>query len=179
MKTVIFAATAAASVALAAPAFAQDGAPFSGPRIEALTGYDAVKTNGNGLGTPDGVLYGVGIGYDLRAGGAVVGLEAELMDSTASVDVVGGDIDAARDIYVGARIGAPIGQNLLAYAKAGYSNARINTPTFRENGDGFRVGGGLEYNLGNNLFAKAEYRYSNYEADVERHQLVGGVGIRF
>lgn len=179
MKTVIFAATAAASIALTAPAFAQDDTSFSGPRIEALTGYDAVKTNGNGLGTPDGVLYGVGLGYDLRAGNAVIGLETELMDSTASRDVVGGDVDAARDIYVGGRVGTLIGPNALAYAKAGYTNARVNTPTFRENGDGIRVGGGLEYDFGNKIFAKAEYRYSNYEQDVERHQLVGGVGIRF
>lgn len=178
MKTVIFAAMTAACV-LATPAFAQDDTPFSGPRVEALTGYDSVHTNSNGLGKPDGVLYGAGIGYDLRAGNAVVGVEAELLDSTASRAVTGGDVDAARDIYIGGRVGVPVSTNLLAYAKAGYTNARINTPTFRENGDGWRVGGGLEYDLGNKLFVKAEYRYSNYEQDVERHQAVAGVGVRF
>ncbi len=174
MKTVIFAAAAAASLALAAPAFAQAD-NFSGFRAEALAGYDAVKTNSNGLGTPDGLLYGLGLGYDLRAGGAVVGLEGEIADSTASR----GAIDAARDIYVGARVGLPLGPQMLAYAKAGYANGRVNTPAFRQNGDGFRLGGGLEYALGGNLFVKAEYRYTNYEQDVERHQLVGGLGVRF
>ena len=178
MKTVIFAATAAACI-LATPAMAQDDTPFSGPRAEALTGYDKVNTNSNGLGSPDGVIYGIGLGYDLRAGNAVVGVEAELADSTASRNVTGGDVDAARDIYIGARVGVPIGTNLLAYAKAGYTNARVNTPTFRENGDGLRVGGGLEYDLGNKLFVKAEYRYSNYEQDIERHQAVAGLDIRF
>ena len=95
MKTVIFAATAAACI-LATPAMAQDDTPFSGPRAEALTGYDKVNTNSNGLGSPDGVIYGIGLGYDLRAGNAVVGVEAELADSTASRNVTGGDVDAAR-----------------------------------------------------------------------------------
>jgi outer membrane immunogenic protein len=33
--------------------------------------------------------------------------------------------------------------------------------------------------LGTNSFAKAEYRYSNYEQGVERHQVMGGFGFRF
>lgn len=176
MKTVIFAATAAACIALSAPAFAQDkSAPFTGAHIEGLAGYDAVKTNSNGLGTPGGFLYGVGLGYDLRAGGAIVGLEGELSDSTASR----AGIDATRDIYVGGRIGVPISPSVLAYVKAGYSNARIEGAGLDRNGDGVRVGAGLEYDLGNKLFAKAEYRYTNYEQDVERHQVLGGIGIRF
>jgi len=176
MKTVIFAATAAACIALSAPAFAQDqSTPFTGAHIEGLAGYDAVKTNSNGLGTPGGFLYGVGLGYDLRAGGAIVGLEGELSDSTASR----AGIDAARDLYVGARVGVPVSKNVLAYVKAGYSNARIEGAGLDQNGSGVRVGAGLEYDLGNKLFAKTEYRYTNYEQDVERHQVLGGVGIRF
>jgi outer membrane immunogenic protein len=179
MKTVIFAAITAAFTALAAPAFAQDDTTFSGPRVEALTGYDSVKTNGNGLGNPDGFLYGAGLGYDFRRGNAVFGIDAELTDSTASVNTVAGPIDATRDIYVGGRAGLVLGTKALAYVKAGYSNARIEGAGFNNNGDGLRVGAGLEYDLGNKLFAKAEYRYTNYEQDVERHQLLGGIGIRF
>ena len=179
MKTVIFAATAAALATLTAPAFAQNEPTFSGPRVEALAGYDSVHTNSNGLGKPDGVLYGAGVGYDIRRGNAVFGLDAELTDSTASVNTTAGSIDATRDIYVGGRAGLVIGTKTLAYVKAGYSNARIEGAGFNNNGDGLRVGAGLEYDFGNKLFAKAEYRYTNYEQDVERHQLLGGVGIRF
>ena len=39
MKTVIFAAIAAATV-VSAPAFAQDAAPFTGPRAGITAGYD-------------------------------------------------------------------------------------------------------------------------------------------
>lgn len=180
MKTVIFAATAAAAVTFSAPAFAQNDATFSGPRAEVIAGYDAVKTGNNGLGTPDGFLYGVGLGYDLRVGGAVLGAEAEIADSTTSRNLVGGGkLESDRDIYVGARIGAPIGDKALAYVKAGWTNARLEAGSFGSNHDGIRVGGGLEYNLFSNLYVKGEYRYSNYEANVERHQIVGGLGIRF
>ena len=177
MKTVILAAMTAA-IALSAPAVAQEGS-FVGPRAEVITGYDAVKTNSNGLGTPDGVLYGVGLGYDFNLGGAVAGIETEIADSSTKRNFAGGSIKAARDIYVGGRIGVPLGENMLAYAKAGYTNARIETAGVGDNGDGVRVGGGLEYKLGTNMFVKAEYRYSNYQDDVERHQIVGGLGLRF
>jgi len=59
MKTVILAAVAAAAVA--APAFAQDAAPFTGPRAGVTIGYDSVK------GFKDGASYGVSAGYDARS----------------------------------------------------------------------------------------------------------------
>lgn len=178
MKTVIFAA-AAAVVLSATPAFAQDDS-FVGPRAEVIAGYDAIKTNSNDLGTPDGFLYGFGLGYDVRVSGAVLGLEAEYSDSTAKLNLGGGDsVDAARDLYVGARAGLPLGDTALVYVKAGYTNGRIEAGSVFADSDGVRVGGGVEYKLGANLFLKGEYRYSNYKYDLERHQVVGGVGIRF
>lgn len=178
MKTVIFAAMTAA-LALSAPAFAQDGSTFVGPRAEAIVGYDAVKTNGNGAGTPDGLLYGVGLGYDFNLGSLVAGVEAEIADSTTKRTLGNVTVETDRDIYVGGRIGAPIGDMALLYAKAGYTNARIETAGFGDNGDGVRVGAGIEYKLASNLYVKGEYRYSNYQDDVERHQVVGGLGLRF
>jgi len=177
MKTVIFAAAAAALLS-ASPAFAQ-GDSFVGPRAEVIAGYDAVNTNG--LGTPDGFLYGAVLGYDLRAGSGVFGVEAELADATTKRNFVGGgSIDAARDIYVGARAGLPLGDIALAYVKAGYTNARFEADGLgSETLDGIRLGAGLEYKLAANLFLKGEYRYSNYERDVVRHQVVGGLGMRF
>lgn len=179
MKTVIFAAVAAVS-AVSAPAFAQEAAPFTGARAEAIVGYDKLDTNDAFVGKPDGFLYGLGLGYDMQLGGAVLGIEGEIADSTAKRDLGGFDLDAARDLYIGARAGFVAGDRALVYAKAGYTNARIETEGFGgENGDGVRVGAGVEYKLGGQLFAKGEYRYSNYEAGVERHQVVGGLGIRF
>lgn len=180
MKTVIFAAVSAAALAVSAPAFAQEAAPFTGPRAEVIVGYDKLDTNGSFIGNPDGFLYGIGLGYDMQVGNAVLGVEAEAADSTTKRNFFGTDVDAARDLYVGARAGFIAGDKALIYVKAGYTNARIKTEGFGgDNGDGVRVGAGVEYKLGGQLFVKGEYRYSNYEGDVERQQIVGGLGIRF
>lgn len=192
MKKFILAALAA--TAMATPALAQDAAPFTGFRLEGLVGYDHVKGNGGGR---DGVAYGIGAGYDFQLGGAVLGIEGEAMDSSAkgcdTNFITATDricANAKRDLYAGARIGAAVSPNTLLYAKAGYTNARFGvtytdsaTPTAnfsaRDNLDGIRVGAGVEQKFGQNLYAKAEYRYSNYEQGISRHQVVGGIGFRF
>jgi outer membrane immunogenic protein len=179
---------------VATPAFAQDVAPFSGVRIEGIVGYDTTDVEDENA---DGVVYGVGVGYDVQAGNVVFGIDAEANDS--SVDqCVGGTIVAndqlcgtlGRDLYAGGRIGAVLGSNALLYARAGYTNARVGLAydhptdntldvTTTDNLDGVRVGAGLEYALGSNSFVKAEYRYSNYEQGFDRHQAVAGFGFRF
>lgn len=172
-----FVAAAFAATAFATPAFAQtDANAFTGFRVEGLIGYDAVSVPG--LKNPDGILYGIGAGYDFNAGGVILGIEADITDSTAKVKLAGPDVVTDRDIYVGARAGAVLGSALL-YAKAGYTNARLEQGAIHENGDGVRLGVGAEYVLGGNMFLKTEYRYSNYEGDVSRHQVVGGFGLRF
>lgn len=190
-KTVALLATASIAAA-ATPAFAQDDTDgtFTGPRVEALLGYDvsqAGSTADNDADEDDdqsieGVNYGVGIGYDFNAGGVVLGLEGEYTDSTAETDFDGGDpetfglgtLDTGRDLYVGARVGVLAAPDLLVYAKGGYTNARYNLDsTFdgdeyrsKIDTDGYRVGAGVEYALSNRTYAKVEYRYSNY-SDAE------------
>ena len=182
MRKYIVAALLAGS--FAAPAYAQDSAPLSGFRLEGIAGYETADA--------DGIAYGVGLGYDFQMGGAIVGLEGEAMLSGIDKCVVEtGDslcVDAGRDLYVGARAGAAIGANSIAYVKAGYTNARFevvfdpavgNTVSEDGNLDGVRVGGGFQFGLGRNLYAKAEYRYSNYEDGFDKHQGVVGLGLRF
>jgi outer membrane immunogenic protein len=192
MKKYILAALAATAVAT--PALAQDAAPFTGFRLEGLVGYDNLRGNGGGR---DGVAYGVGAGYDFQLGGAVLGVEGEVMDSSAkgcdtnfiaTTDRI--CANAKRDLYAGARVGFAVAPSTLLYAKAGYTNARVgvnytdtatpaNNFATRSNLDGIRVGGGVEQKFGQNLYAKAEYRYSNYEQGLSRHQVLGGIGFRF
>jgi outer membrane immunogenic protein len=198
MRKLVLAALAAS--AISAPAFAQDST-FTGPRVEALVGYDAAKDGTDGdRASKDGVTYGGAIGYDVQLGGAVIGAEAELTGSGVGTRtnnlLVAGDrfrADLGRDIYVGARAGVAITPTTLLYAKGGYTNARVettyetgNTKTeIHEDMEGFRVGAGAEFKLSNNMYLKGEYRYSNYgkidgyDIDIDRHQVVAGVGIRF
>ncbi|CAM3073671.1 Outer membrane protein beta-barrel domain-containing protein [Sphingomonas antarctica] len=191
MRTIISAALVS-TIALAAPAMAQDRAPFTGARAEAVVGYDRVQAGG---GHEDGVTYGGQAGYDFQAGHFVAGIEGEATGS--STDACDGPgsvaspnlcVKAGRDLYAGGRIGAVVGGNTLLYAKAGYTNARVRltssdgtttTTLGGKNLDGVRVGAGIEHKFGGNFYGKAEYRYSNYEQGVSRHGVLAGVGVRF
>lgn len=174
MKSVAFAVLAAATIVT--PAVAAEEAPFAGPRVETVVGYDALNLNTAGISNPDGVAYGIGAGYDLQSGILVYGAEVEVTDSSTKIAIAGAK--AQRDIYGGVRVGYAMGDTLL-YTKLGYTNARFSAFGAAVNADGIRAGLGLEYLLGGNVYAKGEYRYSNYEAGIERHQLLAGVGVRF
>lgn len=182
----VLAAALVASSALAAPAFAQEVNPvFTGPRIAVLGGYDGIQPGSSedadidGVDqTVDGFLYGVEAGYDFAFGGALVGVEAELSDSSGKVETNRvdpntfgfGEVSTGRDIYLGLRAGVLATPSTLVYAKGGYTNARLNvlggdgTTVLDENFelDGWRIGAGAEQAIGTNAFAKLEYRYSNY-----------------
>jgi outer membrane immunogenic protein len=192
MRKLIVAALAAST--LATPALAEGRGPFTGVRVEGLAGWDRPQANGDHA---DGVAYGVGAGFDFQAGGAVLGIEGEASKSTAKECIdsfaIAGDrlcSKTGRDLYVGGRVGGVVGRATLLYAKAGYTNARSEA-TYNSNLagsaiarshanlDGFRVGAGVEQAVGRKAFVKAEYRYSNYEQGVDRHQVVAGLGIRF
>jgi outer membrane immunogenic protein len=186
------------------PAFAQEEAPFTGPHIEGLVGYDDVSEGQGDL------MYGIAGGYDFQFGGAIVGIEGEFADSdvggSASDLLAAGDsfsLNTDRDLYVGARVGVALSPTTLLYAKGGYTNAKFESRfddgagTVFNNGitaDGYRLGAGIEQKFalfGPSGFIKAEYRYSNYsnldigeddfdfDVDFDRHQAVVGVGVRF
>lgn len=217
----ILAALAVGTALSATPALAQDArATFTGPRIEATVGWDKSRS-GSSVDNDttrdldqsvDGLVYGGGIGFDAAVGdNFVVGAEAELTDSTAKAVNDGepntfnlGRVETGRDIYVGARAGFVVGENMLVYAKGGYTNARYNLVGTdgtvnldqRLDTDGWRAGAGVEMALSKNAFVKAEYRYSKYsnaefdfngttpdssrfKIDTDRHQVVASVGLRF
>lgn len=193
MRSMFVAALLAAAVAT--PALAQDGtAPFTGFHVDGLAGWDRLQAKN--AGHDDGVLYGLGAGYDIQHGNGIFGIEAEATDSTGKACVGSAtSVDprlcakADRDLYIGGRVGTTIGNGrTLLYAKAGYTNAREKLTQddgtgqltlAHQNLDGVRVGGGAEYSVGPNSFIKTEYRYSNYQDGISRHQVVAGFGFRF
>ena len=192
MRKYLFAALVAGTIAT--PAFAQDG-NLSGFRVEGLVGYDRPSIADEHA---SGVLYGVGAGYDSQSGNVVLGIEGEATESTGDERFTGvslpGDelrVSAGRDFYVGGRVGAVVGGNTLLYAKAGYTNARVRVDyedgtagtisdfTDATDLDGVRGGVGAQFGIGSNAYVRTEYRYSNYQDGVDRHQVVGGFGFRF
>ena len=168
----LYVAAAAAAFA-ATPAFAQDAAaPFSGGHIEAIAGFDSIHGGGD---AESGIAFGIAGGYDIRKDGAVFGIELEAADSTISDS----GVSASRDLYAGGRIGAVIGERGLLYAKLGYTNARASFAGTGVNFDGIRAGAGVEWMVGPHVSIRTEYRYSNYEDGLSRHQGVLGLGYRF
>ena len=186
MKKIMVAALLTGT-AIATPALAQDTTPtFTGPRVEAILGYDHIgagsdvdNQNGRDDQSIDGLLYGVGAGYDINLGSAVVGVEGEITDSTAkssrsnlTTDFGFGRVKAGRDLYVGARAGFLVNPATLLYVKGGYTNQKLGVlagDTSQQTDtsfklDGWRVGGGVERAISSNSFAKLEYRYSKYDS---------------
>jgi outer membrane immunogenic protein len=193
----------------ATPAFAQESAPFTGPHVEGIIGYDILKAPDADIDNgADGLLYGLNAGYDFQLGGAVAGIEGEVTGATSNQRgsdlLLTGDsarLKTDRDLYVGARLGFAVAPSTMLYVKGGYTNAKISAryndgtnPIINEGVtlDGYRLGAGIEqkFNLfGPSGFVKAEYRYSNYknldfgaadiDTDLDRHQILAGVGVRF
>jgi outer membrane immunogenic protein len=174
----IYCTAAAAALASATPVLAQDAAPATaapnGFRVEALVGYDRPGTDGFHF---DGVLFGVGAGYDLPVSNTVaLGLDVEASDSTAKKY----GVSTGRDLYAGGRISVALSPRTNLYVKGGYTNARVKLSGFGgANGDGFRLGAGGQYLISGKAYVGAEYRYSNYESDVDRHQVALTLGTRF
>ncbi|WP_037490697.1 outer membrane protein [Sphingobium indicum] len=168
MKTVIFAAIAAACVS--APAFAQDAAPFTGPRAGVTLGYDKI-------GGEEGVAYGVSAGYDLALAPRITGgVEVSLGDTT--IDDTG--LDVSRDLAASLRLGFVATPRVLAFGKVGYATTRFETAGVGVGFEGVRFGGGLEFAATPNTYISAEYQRTEYEQNLGgRDAAMVGVGFRF
>lgn len=160
-----------------APAHAAE--PFAGPHLAAVAGLDRTDA-GPGLGARDALLYGVAGGYDWRFGAAVIGAEAEIDGSTGRQTIAGAERRVGRSLYAGVRAGVIVSRDLLLFAKGGYANGRFGSsagPAYA--GDGFRIGGGVEYSVSRQIFVRGEYRYSDYGREARGQHFAGVIGYRF
>lgn len=178
--------SALVALTIAAPAFA---GTF---HADVHGGWDHVSVSGY---SKSGVAYGIAAGYDVDLGSkAFVGIEGSADDSStkacASDVLVLGDracVKAGRDLSVVGRIGYKLSDMHKIYALAGYANGRVKATyddgttsgSIASNGDGLRLGAGLQLGLGSHLYGKLEYRYTNYQSDFSRHQVLAGFGAAF
>lgn len=180
-------------------------AGYDNPRLTVAfdDGVDSFKeTDGT-----DGVVYGGEIGYDVPLGYSTAGVYAGLdfANTDFCSEVYGQDeacIEAGRNITVGIRGASQVSANALLYVKGGYSNGRLRLSyeDFEDiledvdasvNVEGFHLGAGGEIGFGSNTYAKLEYVYTDYDgdefegsdftagADLSRHQIMAGFGVRF
>jgi outer membrane immunogenic protein len=197
MRVQLFFLATVSSLVASSPAFAKDDARFTGVRVEVNSGYDSIRYDDGIAATPntlDSIRIGGAVGYDLPIGKVMtIGVEAGggysisgkvsgQAGSTAYRLTGGFDLDAS------VRVGARVAPSTLLFAKGGYARSefRLRTTvggaagsTVSDAEDGWRVGAGVEQSLGDHLYAKAEYRYTDYGDDVSRHQAIIGLGYRF
>lgn len=206
-----------AALAFTAPVAAKE---FPGARIEANVGFDSTRGKISYEDSSDpsndfsvdestsGVTYGGTIGYDFQlAGRWYLGIEGsvDFADNKRCEEVFGSDaacFSLKRNLAAGARIGTPLAKTTLFYVGAAYVNgkARVsytdqidpsNTIAASDTRDGYRLSAGIEQRISGNVFAKAEYRYSDYKdyevsdgvesvsLGFDRHQAVVALGVRF
>ena len=187
---------AAAAAALPASAMAQS---FDGPYVGVQAGWNQDKVDIPTATTVeaekrDAFVGGIYAGYDSQiAENIVLGVEGGFQ-ITADDDVVGPNslysVDQRYAFDVSARAGYVIGEDTLAYVRGGYANSRVRVTDLSaasagydsDNLDGWFVGGGVERKVLDNVSARVEYRYYQYDFgtdDIERHQVLAGVAYRF
>jgi len=143
-------AAAAASVAVASPALANEA------RVEARGGV--VWGGGNEEATA-----GLAVGYDFDMGSAAfIGAEV------AGDKVLAGGADIA--VGFTGRAGIKAGERTKLYVDGGY--------TVVEGEDTPHAGAGIEHKLGSNLYGKVYYRH-NFSDFVDTNTLGVGVGLKF
>lgn len=185
MKKYLIAAVAAAS--FASPAMAEF-------RAEVHGGVDVISAEGE---EEFGGVFGVGVGYDYndpeKRSFAGIELNADLStirECEEDLLVVGDELcaDFGRDLSVVFRGGVKPSPTSAVYILMGYSNLRAEAEFDDGAGtevsdhtdlDGIRLGAGYQQDFSGNMYGKIEYRYTNYEADVSRHQGLIGVGLKF
>ncbi|HEX8193150.1 MAG TPA: hypothetical protein VF552_09640 [Allosphingosinicella sp.] len=165
-------AASAATLFAATPAVAQDAPTsiFSGPRLGVTVG-----TGGDDVVDFDGATIGIDAGYDWDLGGAVVGIGAEYQTD------IGDDFFDVNETAIIARIGAKAGERALVYASGGYTHISSGATPFGDFGaDGYRIGGGVEFAVGDNgTSLKLEQRYLDYGNGADAFQTVAGLSFRF
>tara|TARA_B100001939_G_scaffold315853_1_gene301382 strand:- start:18752 stop:19312 length:561 start_codon:yes stop_codon:yes gene_type:complete len=186
MKKMMIALAGAALLSGTALASAQEGL-FHGPYAGVEVGYNDFNVDVDGVDVgADGFSYGGFFGYRSQmSNNLVLGLEARVGESTASIEEAGAKIDAGRQLGIDATIGTTLGSenNMLAFAFVGYENARL---TLKEAGmeesedlDGIRFGVGGEYALAQNLNLRATFAYTDYESDLRNIQFLTGLVYNF
>lgn len=174
--------------------------PYAGLHLGyGFSGHADDKTNGDNVGTK-GWLGGAFGGFNMQNGQFVYGAEADVNYSGVDGSNPAAGL-AARSRFDGSirgRAGVAVNDDILVYGTAGVAAERLRvTDTVVNQSDtnmliGYTVGAGTDIKLTEDVFARAEYRYSDYgsknfdlpgvgnpKIDSSNHRVTFGVGMKF
>jgi outer membrane immunogenic protein len=169
---------------------------WSGFYLGALLGYSwgDADTDPYGDTEAEGVDGGGYAGATWQFGNFVLGAEADVMASDVSSDNGAVTLDQGVHGSLRARAGIALDQFLL-YGTAGGAATEAELSGFGDSDDevlfGWTAGAGAEAMLTDNITARVEYRYTDYEdqtftlggaaadADLSTHSVRAGIGVQF
>lgn len=198
MKPVLAADIGQAAPVSAAPAPVAEApaANWSGYFIGALLGYTWGETNNAAVASPDfdGFDGGGYIGANYQWNQFVLGVEADALISGADGGAGGVSADQNWSASVRARAGISLDQFLI-YGTGGVaaSGVELGDATSSDSNTlwGWTLGAGAEALLKDNITARVEYRFTDYEgetytldsgtgdASLQTHTVRAGVGLKF
>lgn len=184
-------AGAALTVVATAPAMARS--PFDGAYVGAFAGYsdgDVDTTVGSiaddtGI---DGFTFGGYTGYGKTFDKLYIGGEAEIgytdLDGSGTVGSLSASYETDWSYGLSARAGYLVTPTVLAYGRVGYqwtefegtATSAATAVNFDRTFDGWRLGGGVEVAITDNLLSRVEYTYTDYDTyDLTAGASVGGL----
>jgi len=176
-----------AGVAMQAQA-ADNGGAFNGGYAGVLAGYESfnAKSTDTGIGSlaglsssgnygATGTTGGIFAGYGKEFGKFYLGAEAEasLGNAQEKTNITLGnsyvytDVQHKYDYGLSIRPGFLVSDNLLLYTRIGFVRSRFddNATDTNVNLNGLRLGLGTEFALSNNLNARLDWVYTNYQSN--------------
>ena len=172
---------------------------WAGPYAGLQLGYGfsgSVNGLGNDIGT-DGWTGGAFGGFNLQNGSFVYGLEADINYNDINGSNAGVDARSRFDGSLRARAGIAVNEDLLVYGTAGIAAEKLRlteiaTGTRDTNTMvGYTVGAGADVKLTEQVFARGEYRFTDYgsetfdigaasgDYDSSNHRVTVGLGLKF
>ena len=194
-----FAADAIEAVPAAPEAIEEAVVPagWDGPYLGVMGGAQWLKSHydfgaTNASRTQGGGLIGKFAGYNMQFdNNVVIGIEGDISYNWNEKTVQGYEAGTDWSGSVRARAGYAF-DNALIYGAAGWTVTRAYLePPAGSKGhkvlNGYTLGAGVDYKFSDNMFARAEYRFSDYgnktikgiDVDPTQHAVIFGVGYKF
>lgn len=170
---------------------------WAGPYAGVTVGYGFNGSADSAFGDPDrdGMVFGGFAGWNFQNGALVYGAEADIGYSDVDGGVTGLAARSGLDGSLRARLGYAMTDQILLYGTGGVAAQEMNIYTSgvksEETMVGWTAGAGVDALLTENIFARAEYRYTDFgstdfrtsagntNVDATDHRINLGIGFKF